>query len=145
MINREKRDAAWRLLENFWLGKIDTDKLEDNYPTDRRDPALISIYEQLWPLWDSYHAHTFNKKEQCTEDSNLLFRRCIAFLQTDLEYEWPLLGFDRVSLKSIFFNFMGLRKKANSVVEDRLSKFGGKETFHQIWPFRSQEDLTKHT
>jgi hypothetical protein len=144
MINREKRDKAGRLLEDLWSGRIDNDELENNYPTDKSDPALISIYEQLWFFWDSYHAHTFYRKEQDTAVSNLLFPRCIAFLKSDLEYQWPLLGSDRISFRLMFLRLFKLHRKADQIAETRLSRLGGREIFLRIWPFKTEEELNKH-
>ena len=66
--------------------------------------------------------------------------RCIAFLNSDLEYEWPP---DRgASFRLIFLRVFRLRKMAAEVekreIEER-AKFGDLE----VWPFLRKEDCQR--
>src|SRR5579863_10551880 len=91
MIRRQERDLAASLLEQYWSGKISSDDLENDFPFDKGDPALEGIYERLWFYWDSYHRQSYNDK-QGDPAVAALFQRGIAFLRSDLEYQWPLWG-----------------------------------------------------
>ncbi len=79
MVNRQKRDIAAQLLEDFLSGRTSNDNLEDDFPNDKEDPALAGIYERLWFFWESRRPRTFLRSEEGSTTADDLFQRCIFF------------------------------------------------------------------
>jgi len=93
MINREKRDIARRLVEKFLAAEITNDDFVNDYPCrEKDDRVIVAIYERLWGFWDDRRTHTLTGKHDLNPEARALFERCIAFLNSDLEYEWPPLS-----------------------------------------------------
>jgi hypothetical protein len=143
MVNREKRDLARRLVEKFLVCEITNDDFDAHYPSrEKDDRAVGAIYEALWGFWDDRHTHKLEGKYALDPKARALFERCIAFLDSDLEYEWPPI--QRVSLSSGLLRMLGLHKiadkKANGWTE-KMNRFGRLE----VWPFIRAEDLARRS
>jgi hypothetical protein len=54
------------------------------------DLGLSVIYDRIWLYYSGLHTHYLDRASLSPDDLTL-FERCIAFLQTDLEYEGALL------------------------------------------------------
>lgn len=136
MVNREKRDVAKKMVEGFAAGTITSSEMDNDFPRDKNDPALGGIWERLWGLWDDFHNHTLTGKYAPTAEERAMMERCIAFLGSYLEYEWPsLVG----SFWLIFLRLFRFRKKAAEVEKreaEALEKIGDLE----VWPFIRKED-----
>ena len=126
MVDRQKRDIAGRLLRDYWSGRIASDDLENSFPSDKGDPALATIYERRWFVWDSFHSQTY-RQDQRDQIADTLFQSCIAFLRSDLEYQWPLWKSKRISFGLGFLRVLGLRKKATAMADARAKKLWGNE------------------
>jgi hypothetical protein len=108
MVNRQKRSAAKRLVEGFAGGTLTSREIDNDFPTDKSDPALAAIWRQLWFLWDDFHTHTLTGRHAPTPDARAMMDRCMAFLESDLEYEWPSLK--GASWRLILLRAFGFRK-----------------------------------
>jgi hypothetical protein len=132
MINRQKRAIAKRLVEGFARGTITSREIDNDFPTDKNDPALAAIWRELWFLWDDFHTHTLTDKFSPTLEVRAMMDRCIAFLDSDLEYEWPPIT--PSSLGLILCRILRLRKKVRELELrelDRLNRLGD----FDVWPF----------
>src|SRR5438045_4147282 len=90
MINRSKRNLAAGLLRKFVATEITNDDFVNEYPrADRDDVAIGAIYEGLWGFWDDLDKDDLTKERNYDKATSALFERCIEFLYSDLEYEWP--------------------------------------------------------
>jgi hypothetical protein len=141
VINRQKRDIAKRMVEGFAAGTVTSREMEDDFPWDKDDPALARIWEHLWLLWDDYHNHTLTGKHAPTPEARAMMDRCITFLDSNLEYEWPPY---RGSLRLLFLRILRLHKRAAKVEERQtaeLAKFGDLE----VWPFLRKQDWQRAT
>jgi hypothetical protein len=119
VINREKRAIAKQMVESFAAGTITSDEMDNDFPRDKNDPALGGIWERLWFLWDDFHDHTLTGKYAPSLVERAMMERCIAFLESDLEYEWPsLIG----SLKLILLRLFRFRKKAGEVEKREIER-----------------------
>jgi hypothetical protein len=109
MINREKRDLARCLIEKFLACQITNDDFVNAYPCrEKKDRVIVAIYDRLWGFWDDRHTHALTGKHDLDPEARKLFERCIAFLNSDLEYEWPPLEWR--SLSQAFLRLIGLRR-----------------------------------
>jgi hypothetical protein len=143
MVNRKDRNIAAKLLSEFRTGKITSDELENNFPSDRNDPALGSIYERLWFCWDSRKNRKFDMEAKGAEEIDSLFRRCVAFLRSDLEYCGQSWGRERASFGVALLRLFRLNRHAQKVAGSRLARLRkGEEP--RIWPFKTEEDFAKH-
>src|SRR6267378_6006063 len=88
MVNSEKRRLASELITKYLSLEITSDELNDDFPQDNSDPALEAIWSNLW-FYYSDRSHKAEGKYELPPEAKDLFERCVAFLRTDLEYEWP--------------------------------------------------------
>src|SRR6266852_509850 len=114
MVNRKKRDLSSSLVRRYLACEITNDDLVNNYPIrERDDPAIAAIYDALWGFWDDRYTHTLTGKHELNPEARALFERCIAFLNSDLEYEWPPLewrSFSQALLRLIGFGKIADRR-----------------------------------
>src|SRR5689334_1845114 len=109
MVNRDKRNAAAVLIGRFLAGAITNDDFDAAFPYDRNDPALGAIYERLWFHFDDRRTHRLSGAHTPDERTGALFERCVAFLRSDLEYEWPARVFV-APLALVLTRALGLRE-----------------------------------
>jgi len=129
------------MVEGFAAGTITSSEMDNDFPSDKNDPALAGIWERLWVLWDDFHNHTLTGKYAPQPEVRAMMERCIAFLDSDLEYEWPSL---MASFWLIFLRVLRFRKRAAEVEEheaQELAKLGDLE----VWPFLRREDWERAT
>jgi hypothetical protein len=139
MVNRIKRDNARQLLEKFLQGEITNDTFVNEYPPGEDDDrAIASVYEQLWGFWDDRETHALTDKHRLSPDAMALFERCIAFLGSDLEYEWPPTK--SWSVSQFLLRFLGMRKRADAEAKKwtkEAERFGDLNA----WPFIRKRDI----
>jgi hypothetical protein len=138
MVDQQNRDLAKALIKKFLDCEITNDDFDNRYPIrQKNDPAIGAIHDRLWGFWDDRHTHKLVGKYGLDLEARALFERCIAFLSSDLEYEWPPLEWR--SLSQAFLRMVGLRRMAEARgVEwtERTRKYGKWE----VWPFIREED-----
>lgn len=143
MVNRGKRDLARHLVEKFLAGEITNDDLVNDYPCrEKDDRVIVAIYDRLWGFWDDRHTHKLTGKHELTPEARALFERCIVFLNSDLEYEWPPLEWR--SFSQAFLRLIGLRRIADRRGDEwtqKVRKIGKWE----VWPFIRKEDLGRRS
>ncbi len=138
MVNPEKRQVARRLIERFLACEITNDEFDAAFPRDASDPALAAIYERLWLYWDDRKTHNLTGKYAPSEEVRDLFRRCQAFLDAGLEYEWPPLGPASANLILLrMFRFRKAVEKREQQEMERISSYGD----FDVWPFLRARDL----
>jgi len=91
--------------------------------------------EYLWTFYDDGSKYFLNIKEQ-KPDAVPLFERCIAFLNSDLEYEWPERTFRKKGLS--YFKAL-FQKKAE---QKSLYKFESAGDI-EVWPFIKNQDFQR--
>ena len=141
MVNREKRDLARRLVEKLLASDITNDDFANAYPCrEKEDRVIVAIYDRLWGFWDDRHAHTLTGKHELNPEARVLFERCIAFLDSYLEYECPPLEWR--SLSQAFLRLISLRRVADRRGDEwtqKVRKIGKWE----VWPFIREEDFDR--
>jgi hypothetical protein len=89
MVDRHARDIAADVLRTFMQGSISNDEYERAFPKSKDDPALWAVHEQIWLSYSDLKEHTLTGKHALTDAGRAVFERCILFLQSDLEFQWP--------------------------------------------------------
>lgn len=89
MVDRHARDIAAEALREFMEGLISNDEYEQRFPRNKDDPALWAVHEQIWLSYSDLKEHTLTGKHALTDEARAVFQRCILFLRSDLEFQWP--------------------------------------------------------
>ncbi|MGC1108080.1 MAG: hypothetical protein WA876_16240 [Candidatus Acidiferrales bacterium] len=88
-------------------GSISNRDYEQRYPRAKDDPALSAIYTNIWFCYPDIKDHALTGKYALSDEQRALLRRCVLFLRSDFEFQWPppkfglkygilrLLGFKR--------------------------------------------------
>jgi hypothetical protein len=97
MVDREARQRAAEVIRVFRNGKLNNDAFHAEFGllVRSRDRALRAIESMLWSVSDHSRVHTLEGNDALNREGHALFDRCLLFLQSDLEYEWPQDRFDR--------------------------------------------------
>jgi hypothetical protein len=108
MIDHDARTVAAEALQQFADGLLTNKEYEDRYPNSTVDPALREVRLQVWFLYSDVKTHTLTGKHGLSDENRIFVQRCILFLKSDCEFQWPrqrlrlwypilcLLGFGRV-------------------------------------------------
>ena len=141
MVNREKRDLARQLVKKLLAGDITNDDFVNNYPCrEKKDRAVVAIYERLWGYWDDRHTHKLTGKHELNPEAKALYERCIALLNSDLEYEWPTIEW--WSFSRAFLRMIGLRKRVDQKADQYIEEMRARGKW-DVWPFIREEDLAR--
>jgi hypothetical protein len=127
MIDRHSRNLAADILRAAKSGKITNYEIEDQWPKSG-DKALIYIAQRIWLCYDDLKKDLF-KIDSNDEETRSLIERCISFLESEEEYQWPDYNFDRSGL--IFWIDLTKSKKAKT---EEWEGFVESADFSK-WPF----------
>ena len=132
MVDRAARDSAASALRDFVNGSISNKEYERRYPRSKSDPAILEIYVQAWFFCSDVREHTLTGKHVLTDENRTFFERCILFLRSDSEFQWPPT---KISLWYPLLRLIGLGRVVNRKIEEAMS-VGDKE----VWPFLKKAD-----
>ncbi len=93
MVDRNARDVAAGVLRQFIDGLITNEEYERRFARNKQDPALWAVHAQLWFCYSDLSEHTLTGKHALNGEQFALFERCVLFLNSDLEFQWPLPKF----------------------------------------------------
>jgi hypothetical protein len=135
MIDRPNRDRLAEALRHLLSGRIDNLAFDDlDCPggiTDSDDRAIFEVFYAVWPCYDDFHSHPL----QLTDGQRLDFKRCILFLHSDNEFDWPSKRSKVVDyLRRVADDLTGRRFKLR-----RVKPEGDKA----VWPFFRREDYDR--
>jgi hypothetical protein len=133
MINAPARRLASQLLADFLDGKITNDEYNDAFPASKTDAGLSAVYDRIWLYYSDLHSHNLGHSDLSEEDI-ALFRRCVEFLKTDLDYEGPSLRL-RFPLSKLFRRLLGDDDEPETVLGTASRE--GSAFFTSHWPFAS--------
>jgi hypothetical protein len=126
MVDRESRNKAARLIDDFLSGRITNFTFQNEFPRSK-DKALHAINTRLWFAYSDLSEHRLDKTSHLNEYARATFNRCILFLGTDLEYNGPENFIDVFAIFKRLLNWIR-RKKVEDI--PLLS-----------WPFEDDEQL----
>lgn len=138
MIATEKRKEAKRLLLSFSDGSITNDEFEAKYPIDSSDPALGGIFRRLWFIWDDRYEHALAGQHALKENERDVVLRCLAFLDSNLEYQWPKAMF-MAPFSVMLCRLLRMHKIAERLDQKKLEQLG-RIGDPEVWPFLSKSD-----
>jgi hypothetical protein len=69
------------------------------------DAVIVPMLELSWCLYDDTRQHKLVGRDKLPDESLKIIARCILFLHSDLEYEWP----DQIFLLNPIFKFSLLK------------------------------------
>jgi len=121
MVDRDARNEATRVIREFADGEVSNEQYEKQYPKSDSDPALSEIFLQIWFLYSDMTEHKLAGKYALGAEQSAFVERCILFLTSDLEFEWPP---QMLHLRRTFLRYLALEKTETTA--------SGNET---VWPF----------
>lgn len=134
MVDREARDGYAELLRHFAAGRVinwDYDVASDAF-TETADHAPGHIYNEVWPIYCDLRKHRMTGDFRLDKVGRRVLARFVVFLQSDLEYEWPVPSGRRFLLNLLTLGLWGWLKP--------LPRCGGDES---VWPFFRRSDLER--
>ena len=138
MVDRSTRDSARGLLRNFIDCKLTNDEFHAQFPDSENDAALRAIRSNVWMFYSDLHTHKLAGKHKPNAEVSALLGRCVLFLRSDFEFEWPVpkIGIANIlpNLRRRAREFMGMSPDSVPV---RAASNGGDQT---VWPFFRRSD-----
>ena len=113
-------------------GTISNYKYADGFPRSKSDPALRSVWNNLWYYYSDVREHTLTGKHALTPEARMLYERSLLFLESDLEFQWPPT---ELKLRYGLLRLLGFGKTMKQREEKEMS-VGDKE----FWPFLKKAD-----
>jgi len=138
---RPARIVLAEALRQLASGTITNFDFERWISTHQEDRAAREIDEFAWSFYDDFTEHKLRGRHRLSKLQRQVFARCVMFLQTDLEYEYPhnakwLWAFQRTGWNfGQFFSFLtgqSLRSKADTHTDCTIDD--------RIWPFARRSD-----
>jgi len=132
MVDRASRRRLAELLRQLVAGRITNDEFEDRIPRDSPDPAIGAVFgDGAWCLYDDLHEHRPVGRYRLSRKARHEAARWILFLETDLEYEWPVLPmWKRLALTLASLATLGLL----AIIMRRRNSRNAQLA---VWPFRT--------
>jgi hypothetical protein len=95
MVDREARLRAHDALQRFVTGQTTNDEFEREYPDSSvtADRAIRAVETMVWNFYQDHTVHRLVGDHAPDVDGSNLLHRCLAFLQSDQEYAWPIDNF----------------------------------------------------
>ena len=135
MIDRQKRDRLAEALRHLLSGCLNNLTFDDlDVPggiTHSKDRALHEVFQTVWPFYDDFRSHPLH----LTEGQSLDFKRCIVFLHSDAEFEWP-----RRPLRAVDY----FLRVADDFTGRRFGWWSAEPAGDMaVWPFFRREDYDR--
>jgi hypothetical protein len=83
------RKRAAELVRQFASGRITNDEFEDAYQALPWDRATMEMFSFVWGFYDDLYEHRLRGRHRLSPLQRRVFARCVLFLRSELEYEWP--------------------------------------------------------
>jgi len=135
MVDRAKRDKLAEKLRHLLSGRIDNlqfDALDEDDSLNSEDEVISRIFYSMWRFYDDFRSHPLRLTEGQRHD----FIRCIVFLHSDLEYEWPSR---RDATKSFFRRLLARLGPRRDPLADPAKR---REGDMRVFPFYRKSDYS---
>jgi hypothetical protein len=146
MVDETARDLAAEAVARFAAGKTTNDEFENEYPdaSATEDNAIRAVETMVWNL---YSDHEVGRLRDLTENDprRLLLDRCLRFLRSNVEYDWPINDFRVVRHVDPLRNLLTAGAAGRSREQEFLRVVRELETAGDFsaWPFLSHEDSAR--
>jgi hypothetical protein len=141
MVDRISRDRAFQALKRFVDRRATNDEFELEYaeasPTE--DRAIQAIDTMVWHFFSDSRVHRLTGQDEPTPEGRALLQRCLDFLRTDHEYEWPDSNFTltrRVDALSNVLTVGHAGRRAEVRYQEFRRRLDAAGDFN-AWPFMS--------
>ncbi|RKU19270.1 hypothetical protein C6500_11260 [Candidatus Poribacteria bacterium] len=137
MVDRKARDEFAELLRHFIAGRITNEEFEDQVPLPSKDFAIKEIWWIATSPFFSDIEYTLTGEYRASDDERREIVKCVLFLKTDQEYQWPRHS----TLKELLGDLRYL------VSFGRVPVYSSKELLDaaagdlEAWPFIRLKDL----
>lgn len=147
-MNHDPRSARIVLAEamrQLASGTITNFEFEDRIGTGPEDRAIRELDSFAWMFYDDFIEHKLRGRHRLSKTQRQVFARCVLFLRSDLEYEYPYNAracwahqrTDWFGLRSLFRYLIDLIR-GNIVDNDRTELIDDR-----IWPFFHRSDYNE--
>ncbi len=149
MIDLEARQQYRKVIENFRACLISSDEFEEQgweVQEVTKDPCIKAICDRLWATYTE-GIESLTGKNALNADKKALYARCIFFLGSNIEYEWPddkgvftrtdsgpIIRILTLGLSAIADKAGDARQRA---FEQECCNYGD----FNFWPFRTREEF----
>lgn len=166
MIDHDRRVKFAFYLRQLCVGQLSNDEFEEAVMEDitdgwlpeqyhrskeisSDDPIILPMLELCWGLYDDTRHHTLTKSDTLSSEALSIIARCILFLHSKLEYEWPYFDTTnpvlKFSMKDLIYSILTLghhyRNKRETYIISyyEWQKLGA----YAVWPFFRVLDFEK--
>lgn len=172
MIDKERRKKLALHLRHLSVGLISNDEFEEAVLDEvsngwlpeqyyrsklakggNDDPIIKPMLELCWGLYDDTRNHKLVKSDELKNNALKIVARCILFLHSDREYEWPYFNTSnpllRFSLTDLILSALTLGHYYRNKREEHIISYyeWQKKGDYDVWPFFRkpdyQDQLTK--
>ncbi len=165
MVNKERRKKLALHLRHLSVGLISNDDFEEAVmedisdgwlpeqyhrsklaKSDDDDPIVKPMLELCWGLYDDTRNHKLKKSDALTKDALKIIVRCILFLPSDKDYEWPYFNTNnpllRFSLKDLILSVLTLGHHYRNKREEHIVSYYEWQKLgdYDVWPFFREID-----
>lgn len=165
MVDKERRKKLALHLRHLSVGLISNDDFEEAIVNDvslgwlpeqyhrskiagsDEDDAIIKpMLELCWGLYDDTRNHKLVKSDKLPKDALKIIARCILFLHSDKEYEWPYFNTNnpllRFSLQDLILSVLTLGHHYRDKREEHIISYyeWQKSGDYDVWPFLRKTD-----
>ncbi len=147
-MNHDPRPARVVLAEamrQLASGTITNFEFENRIGTGPEDRAVHELDSFAWIFYDDFIEHKLRGRHRLSKFQRQVFARCVMFLRSELEYEYPynaksLWAHQRTGcnwVRYLFRHLIGLNRRSDidnsryEIIDDR------------IWPFSSRRDYNE--
>ena len=136
MIDRPARDSVALLIRRLASGRISNQDYEDAWwATKTHDEAVRAVLDAGWALYDDYRTYRLRGAAALPPATLAAISRCVLFLTSDLEYEWPPLRPSPLFLAGTLLTLGIMQRRRRA----RWEASGD----HHVWPFRRYSDFKR--
>lgn len=163
MVDQARRKKLALHLRHLSVGLITNDDFEEVLGDDVTDGWLPDQYhrskeaknddgiiqpmlELCWGLYDDTRKHKLVKSDALTKDALKIIARCILFLHSEREYEWPYFNTNnpllRFSLQDLILTILTLGHHYRNKREEHLISYYEWQKLgdYEVWPFFRKAD-----
>jgi hypothetical protein len=139
-------DFEYAIMEDVSDGWLPEQYYRSKLAKNDDDPIIKPMLELCWGLYDDTRSHKLVKSYTLTKKTLKIIARCILFLHSDKEYEWPYFNMNnpllRFSLKELILSILTLGHYYRDKKEKYIFSFFEWQKLgdYDVWPFFRKSD-----